>query len=314
MFGTEVDFARVTGEPTNEVTKKAVCKSFTAVIRGSALAIDPKAFFMMLNANFPVLYQNNQINLAPIWDALSTSHAPEQLHGVFLMFRMRALDLGLAVQLPGPVESLSDDEMRLALQPWTGLMIPDEPTPYEPLPLALSTGDLKPFVPEELRRQIIQIVSTAFRASLSGQVDAAQLTFQIDSSFDALFDGQTFDLAQIFDGLRQSHPLSDQAIYQVVARATADLATLDVQVEEPALELNTIEKQNITADLRRAEERAAKNRASGPTPPAADKPPEETSKRITREERLKEYGLSSVREKRYPIRRSSSRSSPSASV
>jgi hypothetical protein len=305
----------VAGGTTVDDTKKAVCKAFTSVVRGSALPIDPKAFFMMVTTNYAMLVQDKRLDLSPLWDAMASAHAPEQLHGVFLMFRLKAMDLGLKVLLPGPVDRLSEDQMRAAMQPWTGVMLPDEPTPYdplpyEPLPLQLNTNDIRPFIPEELRRKIVAVVSSAIRTSPIGtRFDAAKLTFEIDSAFESLFDGRAFDFAQVIDALRETEVLADQEVYRAVARAKIDLTAIGIDVVEPQLALNTQEKQNIIDEMRRSEERAARERATGSIPPqnGESAPPAEASatpKRTTRDEQLEKYGLSSVREEKrsFPFR------------
>jgi hypothetical protein len=290
----------VSGGTTADETKRAVCKAFTSVVKSGLLAVDPKAFFMMLNTNYAMLVQDRRINLGPLWDAMAGQHPAEQLHGVFLVFRLKAMDLGLKVVLPQAVDALSEAEMQQAMRPWQDVVVAEEPTPSIPL----STADIKPFVPDESRRQIVQIVSSAIRNSNVGaKFDAAHLTFQIDSAFESLFDGRSFDLAQIFEVLRQSAQIEDADVYTVVARAKMELTPLGFGVIEPKVGLNSIEKQNVVDEIRRADERAAKR--TGTLDIAADKPPEESSKRITREERLKEYGLDSVNEKlkkRAPIR------------
>jgi hypothetical protein len=299
----------VSGGTTADETKKAVCKAFTAVVKSSELAIDPKSFFMMLATSYAILCRDRRMDLGPLWDAMAGDHPKEQLYGVFLMFRLRAMDLGLKVLLPKAVDALSEDELRQAMQPWTGMMVADEPTPSELIP-ALGTADFKPFVPEETRRKVVQIVSSSIRNSpIGARFDAAKLTFQIDSAFEALFDGMTFDFAQIFAELRQSQSLDDKDVYWAVARAKIELSAMGLGVIEPPVSLNSIEKQNIVEEIRRTEKQRGTAsidlaQRTGGSGDLADKPPaDEPAKRLTKEEKLKEYGLDSVNEKvRRPYR------------
>jgi hypothetical protein len=282
----------VSGGTTADETKKAVCKAFTSVVRGSALPIDPKNFFMMVATNYAILVRDRRIDLGPLWDAMAADHPRDALYGVFLMFRLKAMDLGLKVLLPPAVDSLSEDEMRVAMGPWTGMMIPDEPTPSLPIPLA--TEDLKPYVAEETRRKVVQIVSSAIRNSPVGsKLDAAKITFRIDSAFDTLFDGNSFDFAQIFEELRRTESLDDTDVFWAVARAKMELTAINIGVIEPQVELNAIEKQNIVDEIRRLDLKRTLTSTDSLEKPAEVEP----AKRLTKEEKLKEYGLDSVREK-----------------
>ncbi len=295
------------GGTTADEVKKSVCKAFTSVVKSSTLAINPKTFFMMINTNYPVLVRGDRMELGPLWDAMSSGHPVDQLYGVFLMFRIKAMDLGLKVLLPKDVDSLSDEEMRKAMQPWTGVMFADEPTLDPMVPVALSTDDVKPFVPEELRRRIIGVVSSAIRSSpLATQIDPAMLTFHIDSGFDVLFNGHTFDFAQVFEAVRRTQDLDDRQVYEAIARARNELESMQLGVVEPTLDLSPQEREAVENEIMRAEQRAARERAQGmqivPSPAVQkEKTPEDGTKRPEKD-RLKEYGLSSVREKKRPIR------------
>lgn len=89
--------------------KRAVCTRLTGVLRASPLAsaIDPKAFFMMLNANYALLCANGVLDLNLLWDALQTQHTADQLFGLFLRFEEAGHQLGLEVTLPPAVTQLS---------------------------------------------------------------------------------------------------------------------------------------------------------------------------------------------------------------
>jgi hypothetical protein len=290
----------VAGGTTAADTKKAVCKAFASVVKGSSLPIDPKSFFMTLTTNYGMLVRDRRLDLGPLWDSMVASHPPDQLNGVFLMFRQKAMDLGLKVLLPNAVDRLSADQMREALEPWTGMMLTEEPTPY--------AGGV--VVTPDLRRKIVSIVSSAIRSSpLGARFDAAKLTFQIDSAFEALFDGQRFDFAQIIAALRDSQALDDREVYKAVLRAKADLAVAGIDLAEPRVSLTPQQKQQIVDELRRADEQRAVG-SSNPKVPALVPIPASTTPNPTKQKSsditLEKYGLTSVREqtakRRFPIR------------
>jgi hypothetical protein len=98
--------------------KKAVCTKLTGVLKKSPLgqAIDPKAFFMMLNTNYPVLCTGEQLDLNPLWDAMKGQHADVQLFGLFLRFEEAGRSLSLRVTLPSPVAALTSSERSTYLE------------------------------------------------------------------------------------------------------------------------------------------------------------------------------------------------------
>jgi hypothetical protein len=283
--------------------KKIVCKSLTSIVKTSPLSIDPKAFFMMLTTNYAVLCSNGRLDLGPVWDALSSGHSAEDLFGLFLKFEEKGQELGLQVGLPDPVSRLTPRERRRALAPWEGKAIPNEPSSIEPV--ALGTGDLKPIITEEMRRRIINIVASAFRASPIGdKVDSSKLVFQIGSGFDQLFDGSRFDLEPIFTALREVLKVDDRDFYNVVVRAKHELSEIGIATHEPKLSLNAIEKQNVEGEVRRADAKAAKERTSSfPPEPGKEKEPPKERKHLTKDEQLRELGLDGAKKKAsFPVR------------
>jgi hypothetical protein len=85
--------------------------------------------------------------------------------------------------------------------------------------LELSTGDLKPFIPEDVQRQITQHVVHAVKAAPIGKaIDPHQLAFVVDSNFSDLFDGSQFDFNPVLGGLRDLGTFQDEDIYVAVVR------------------------------------------------------------------------------------------------
>lgn len=290
----------VTGGSTIE-EKKAVCKSLTGVVKASPLAIDPKAFFMMLHNNYALVHHDGRLDLSPIWEALLAGHAPDALYGLFLKFEEKGIELGFQVILPGVFDQLTSEQRSQAISPFRGMAIPDDPSGLEPLPLA--TGDIKPIVPEERRRAIISAVATGVRTSaLAADFDPSQLTYALDSSFEELCDGYTFDFAPLLDGLEQEGTVDHRRFYEAVLRAKTALSELEVEVAEPKVELNAIDKQNVADEIKRADARAAKERATSIEEPLPDAPKEEPKRATSRKDKLKAYGLSGGQKKQHPVR------------
>lgn len=99
-------------EQAQQDRKKAVLTTLTGLVRASPLAdrIDPKAFFMTLNANYPVLCAGNTMDLALLWGPLSQSHGPDALAGLFLKFTEAGERLGFEVRLPPELATLSPSD------------------------------------------------------------------------------------------------------------------------------------------------------------------------------------------------------------
>jgi hypothetical protein len=98
--------------------KKAVCTGLTAVVRESGLAgaIDPKAFFMMLNSNYAALCREGDLDLNLLWDGMKGQHPPDALVPIFLRFEEVAAKLGLRAVLPVEVSSLSPADRAMHLR------------------------------------------------------------------------------------------------------------------------------------------------------------------------------------------------------
>jgi hypothetical protein len=122
-------------EQAQQDRKKAVLTTLTGLVRASPLAdrIDPKAFFMTLNANYPVLCAGNTMDLALLWGPLIQSHGPDALAGLFIKFTEAGERLGFEVRLPPELATLSASDRRaLAASFDQKLARPGSPLPSLP--------------------------------------------------------------------------------------------------------------------------------------------------------------------------------------
>lgn len=92
--------------------KRAVCAGLTGVVKDSQLPIDPKAFFMMLNANFAMLARGDALDLTLLWEPLRSSHSETQILPLFLRFEEVARQLGMSVVHPPEVAALPPEQRR----------------------------------------------------------------------------------------------------------------------------------------------------------------------------------------------------------
>lgn len=302
--------------------KKEVCRALTNVVRNSPLAeqIDPKSFFVMLNTNFSVLYQQDTLDLVPIWEALAADQAPPPLYGLFVAFEQTASERGFRVSQPPAVVALSPEQRASyhALVAHNGAEAPpsvvelsdDEFFQTDPnataLPLSLGTGDIAPYVPDELKRDIVQLVVQSLKAAPVGEkLDNAQLAYLVDSNFSELCDGTSFDFAPVLGGLRQLDGVQDSDVYAGVVLLEQGLAERDIELKPlhmdvdqalaPQLVQAAEEKARAEAERAAAEARARARepiasppKAPAPTPSEPAEPPRGHEKR---EQRLKSYGL-----------------------
>jgi hypothetical protein len=308
------------GTPQGDL-KRTVCRALTGVLRQSPLAaeIDPKSFYMMLSSNFALLFQHGTLDLDPVWQALATGRPTHPLYGLFLRFEEEGRSLGFQVRQPQPVLTLTQEQRMefLGLARVQGAATEvlahaeeDEEYRTDPnavaIPLSLGTGDVKPFIPDELRRQVVHAVVQSLKVAPVGQMlDAAQLAFLVDSNFDQLCDGINFDFAPIHGGLRQLEGVKDSDLFVGVARLEQALGQLNLALKPIHLDVEPALAQRLLEDLE-AKERAAAaaaatevvHRARGgerPPPPAptpAPTTPLEVPKGgDARERRLRKWGL-----------------------
>ena len=123
--------------------KRSLCSSLTGVVKASPLkgAIDPKQFFMMVNANFATIYRDDKLDLAPLWDSLSGQHQAESLFALFLKFDEVARAQGIETLLPKAVDALAPEARAQYLQsfPPLGSKAPSVPPTSNPPPAQSST-------------------------------------------------------------------------------------------------------------------------------------------------------------------------------
>lgn len=282
--------------------KKQVCRTLTNVLKASSLReqIDPKAFFLMVNSNFALLFQGGKLDLSPIYDALLPQHGPDLLDGFFVQLAEAATNLGLEVGLPRQLAALTIEERQSAQQRFSLTVDGDlsrseiSASGLTPLPALLADDALKPLISEELRRSVVQATVNAIKSAPVGKrVDSAQLAFLIDSNFDQLCDGETFDFQPILDGLRGLGAIEDTEIYVAVVRLRSSLQELKLQLSEVKLAVDDTLGARLLADAKRAEARAAAEAYTVATTKTSsiDLPKPEEKRAANKEERLREMGL-----------------------
>lgn len=300
-------------------TRKVVCRTLTNVVRSSQLGaeIDPKTFFMMLNANYPVLYRAGLIDLSPLWEALHSGHRREQLFALFLEFAAATEELGIPVSLPSDVKQLTAEERQIYRERFgaEGTPLPldvafveeigaeavDAPAPS----LVLATGDLKPFIPDDLRRQLIQLVVDCVKAAPVGaRVDRAQLAYLVDNNFTDLCDGVRFDFEPILGGLRQLEGFTDADVYVGLVRVRAGLKELGIELSHAPLSVTPELGERLLEEAKKRDSIAAQE-TTPRSPPAIARavaepqtaPNEDDAKLSGRERRLRRWGLLGVSSK-----------------
>ncbi len=304
-------------------TKRALCRALTQVLSNSTLrvTIDPKSFFMMLSTNYPVLYRSGRFDLGPVWDALVAQSPSEELYGLFLGFQRAGASLGISVALPPAVAALSLEQQQSRLDRFYGTHDSAEvELSYDGLMSeadrrapTLGTGDLKPFVPEDLRRTVIQGVTSAIKNSpIGSKLESAQLAYLVDQNFDDLCDGQTFQFQPILDGLRQLPGFKDADVLPGIVRLEAFLRDQRLVLQPLDLKIDPIEKARLLEDQAKVEKAAREAAAAPPlripnsntgggTPPRplpAQEPPGQES---ARERRLRKWGLHRIQSRTWRI-------------
>lgn len=276
-----------------------------------AAELDPKAFFMMLNANYAVLYRDGVFDLTPLWEALAQQHEEESLVRLFLRFASTLQAHGLSVALPPVIAGLSPEQQQAYLEAVGGsasseaqtVSLTDEleglssDAPNPPL-VELEAADLRPHLDGEARREIVSAVIQAVKAAPVGErVDTSQLAYLVDSNFDTLCDGQTFDLDPILGGLRDLGNVYDRDLYLAPALLKEALRPYGINVSHQKLDVSDAEGRQLLEIHHRARAKAkrdvmiAVNRnADQPAgPPSASVEP--LPRAQAREEKLREMGL-----------------------
>lgn len=304
-------------------TKKAICRAFTKIVKTSRLqgSIDPKAFFMMMNTNYAMLHREGAFDLNPLWEALAASHSPAVLRGIFLKFAESAADKGLEPVLPPDVAALTQDQREHELRMFdpagqvmdvvTGesgshpsidaLPVLDDSA----LDLQLSTGDLKPFIPEETQRQITQHVVNALKSAPIGQsLDAHQLAFLVDSNFADLFNGQQFDVNPMLDGLREMQAFQDEDAYAAIVRLEQKLHGMGYSLAPVSLNIDPTRAEQLIAEAEERDRQMAQEAANAIArsrgdvsqvpaiePNVADEEKSDSNKTTRQDRQAKKYGI-----------------------
>ncbi|MBK6686764.1 MAG: hypothetical protein IPG45_20025 [Deltaproteobacteria bacterium] len=282
--------------------KKQVCRTLTNVLKASSLReqIDPKAFFLMVNSNFALLFHTGKLDLSPIYDALLPQHGPDLLDGFFVQLAEAATNLGLEVGLPRQLAAQTIEERQAAQQRFSMTVDGDlsrseiSSSGLTPLPALLADDALKPLISDELRRNVVQATVNAIKGAPVGKrVDSAQLAFLIDSNFDQLCDGETFDFQPILDGLRGLGAIDDSEIYVAVVKLRSSLQELKLQLSEVKLSVDDTLGARLVADAKRAEARTSAEAYTVATTKTSsiDLPKPEEKRAANKEERLRDLGL-----------------------
>ncbi len=100
----------VSADPQQE-RKKAVLATLTGLLRVSPVgeSVDPKAFMMLLNANYAALCPGNRMDLALLWSSLAAQRSPDELVPLFLKFTEAGERLGFLVEVPRAIADLTPD-------------------------------------------------------------------------------------------------------------------------------------------------------------------------------------------------------------
>ncbi|MCK6547696.1 hypothetical protein L6R52_17730 [Myxococcota bacterium] len=313
-------------ERSRTETKRAVCRAFTNVIGRSALAdaVDPKSFLLMLNTQFPVLYRGGRLYLAPLWEAMIGAGVPrEMLPGLFVRFAQIASELAIPAELPAEVSAMSAEQQHVEVlrllgsfpqsaapmedpSGFTPLVELEPLTPSEPLPaIQLASADLKPIIPDDLKRRVSIAVQQAVRTTpLGTKVESAQVAYLVDQNFETLCDGVRFDFAPLVQAIREVPNVTDTELHVTALKLVELLAPLGVEVKVPELSVDRTAAQAMIAELAPAR-RGASIVAGEPRPlPVAPRPttaevaPDEAPKseepptaETKREGRLRKWGL-----------------------
>lgn len=310
-------------------TKKEVCRTLTNVVRRSPLAgqIDPKSFFVMLNNNFSMLYRNSTLDLAPVWDALTDSNPAPPIYGLFLAFEDAAAERGFQVALPAAVGGLDGAQRQAYAELLAAGHQPDLPDIVEltddaffatdpsatAIPLSLGSQDLKPFIPDDFKREIVQVVVQCLKiAPVGAKLDSGQLAYLVDSNFEDLCDGRSFDFAPILGGLRQLDGVTDSDVYVGVVHLERALAERNLVLEPLQMDVDAELAERLMQEAerlarQRAEEAAREARTKTldtPAPAAPPKPILEVPRGANAtEQRLSRWGLTMLSSRRMRILR-----------
>lgn len=281
-------------DSTAATRRKAICKSLAGVVRAGDLSarIDHHGFFMMLNANYEVLYRDGVLHLDPLYRALEPSFELKELIELFVRFERVLLQLGVEVSLPPQVAAIPEevrrgpahgpDEFDEELKT-SEFMLMSEGEVAERMSLPLRGPGEAALLPPALRREVTQAAVNAVRQAPVGRhIDAAQFAFLVDSNFDQLCDGQRFDFQPILDGLREIPGLLDRDIFPAVVLLRQALRPMEIEVPDVPLDVDEADAVVLMHDIeaRRTERQLRELRPSKDLPAPSESKPARAPARV----------------------------------
>ena len=290
--------------------KKKICSTLTSVVKASPLngSLDPKQFFMLVNANFQVIYREGVVDLNPLWQSLSGSYEPEDLFALFLKFGEETRRIGLGVALPKPVFELSEDSQASLLAAFPPLAkpsvapppvaapAPQAPAPAIPAPQAAAPA---PAVTDDLKQRVGWALAQALKATPAGpKINTGQVQFIVTSRFEEMCDGKRFDFNPLLQSLLQIPEVTETELFVGIVRFKSLLLNMGIEMPDPQLNIDERTKTALLAEAR-AHSDSQRFRAGGLTPaPVLEEVPYEPSGCTganTAEEKtsrkLKQFGL-----------------------
>ena len=268
-------------------TKKLVCRALTRVLQDSVLAraIDPKSFFMMLNANFEQLFSTDRIDTGPLWDALAPQALEEDLQGLFLSFARAGETKGFQVLLPAEVGALTPEQRVAVLERFDARRPPPALDADDRLSagevegeapaLPLTTADFDPIVSEDARRAMVQAAVVAMTSTAAGRsLDRSTLLYLVDENFGRLYGKDGFDFGLLLAELKRRDDVGDEERFAMVWRFRRELAEQDIAVKTVDIAIPDDAKRRIASDLEGQARAAALSARTPPAPaPPAEAPP-----------------------------------------
>ncbi|MCK6548552.1 hypothetical protein L6R52_22080 [Myxococcota bacterium] len=270
--------------------KQVLSDALSNALRRSRLKdwLDPGALAHTLNTSLDTLLVGSQLDLVPLWTSLSSSYNPQALVGLFLRFRDEAERLGVQALLPAVIERMTPEQRRahsdyfdlandLALKPEeppialrSGDLTPLptlEQLDVEPEPIPLDSVDVRPIIPEDLKRRITHAVVMCVKGSPIGwRVNSQQLRQLVTFNFEKLCDGVRFDFEPVLKVLLADEGVTEADAYIAVVRLIEQLRRMNVVMHEPAMKLG----DGLRARLWEEAMRQAPEERPVPDEPAAE--------------------------------------------
>lgn len=123
--------------------------------------------------------------------------------------------------------------------------------------IRLATADLKPIVPDGLRRRVVNLVVQAIMSTTAGtKIDRSKLENLIESSFGSLFDGKRFDVQPVLQALLRVPSMNESDLFVGLVNAKVLLETMGCEMNEPQLALEAPIKAQLLREAEAAADRA----------------------------------------------------------